>query len=198
MAERTAATGPMGLWTRGVKKKRRHPRQAFARCRDAVLSEQLDDFLAGLIIKRDGVLRLSATYPEVAWLEDHLVEIKHEIDTFKPHRIAIDSLSALERIGTAKGFREFIIGLTSFVKAEQIAGLFTATTSSLFGGSSITEGHISTLTDSIAMPCSRRATSTSTAWSLRCSGTVSRRDSGERAGGSPPISRCAISEAVGS
>jgi circadian clock protein KaiC len=101
--------------------------------------------------ERDGNLRLIATYPKVASLEDHLVEIKNEIDSFKPTRIAIDSLSALERIGTAKGYREFIIGLTSFVKAEQVAGLLTSTTSSLLGGSSITEGHISTLTDAIVL-----------------------------------------------
>jgi circadian clock protein KaiC len=101
--------------------------------------------------ERDGMLRLVATYPEVASLEDHLVEIKNEIDEFKPTRVAIDSLSALERIGTVKGFREFIIGLTSFVKAQQVAGLFTATTPALLGGSSITEGHISTLTDAIVL-----------------------------------------------
>jgi circadian clock protein KaiC len=101
--------------------------------------------------EEEGSLRLVATYPEVASLEDHLVEIKNEIDTFKPNRIAIDSLSALERIGTIRGFREFIIGLTSFVKAEEIAGLFTSTTSALLGGSSITEGHISTLTDAIVL-----------------------------------------------
>jgi circadian clock protein KaiC len=101
--------------------------------------------------ERDGLLRLVATYPEVASLEDHLVEIKNEIDAFAPNRIAIDSLSALERIGTRKGFREFIIGLTSFVKAQQVAGLFTATTEALLGGSSITEGHISTLTDAIVL-----------------------------------------------
>jgi circadian clock protein KaiC len=99
----------------------------------------------------NGTLRLVATYPEVASLEDHLVEIKNEIETFKPTRFAIDSLSALERIGTDKGFREFIIGLTSFVKAERVAGLLTSTTSSLLGGSSITEGHISTLTDAIIL-----------------------------------------------
>jgi circadian clock protein KaiC len=92
-----------------------------------------------------------ATYPEVASLVDHRVEIKNEIDEFRPHRIAIDSLSALERIGTVKGFREFIIGLTSFVKAQQVAGLFTATTGALLGGASITEGHISTLTDAIVL-----------------------------------------------
>ena len=101
--------------------------------------------------ERDGALRLVATYPEVASLEDHLVEIKNEIDAFQPQRIAIDSLSALERIGTRKGFREFIIGLTSFVKAQEVAGLFTATTEALLGGSSITEGHISTLTDAIVL-----------------------------------------------
>jgi circadian clock protein KaiC len=101
--------------------------------------------------EQDGTLRLIATYPEVASLEDHLVELKNEMDEYKPQRIAIDSLSALERIGTVKGFREFIIGLTSFVKAEQVAALFTATTGALLGGSSITEGHISTLTDAIVL-----------------------------------------------
>ena len=42
------------------------------------------------------------TYPEVASLEDHLVEIKREIDEFRPNRIAIDSLSALERTAAAR------------------------------------------------------------------------------------------------
>lgn len=98
-----------------------------------------------------GTLKLVANYPEIASLEDHLVEIKNAIEEFRPQRLAIDSLSALERIGTVKGFREFIIGLTSFVKAEQVAALFTATTTALLGGSSITEGHISTLTDAIVL-----------------------------------------------
>lgn len=98
-----------------------------------------------------GNLKLFANYPEIASLEDHLVEIKNAIEEYQPQRLAIDSLSALERIGTVKGFREFIIGLTSFVKAEQVAALFTATTTALLGGSSITEGHISTLTDAIVL-----------------------------------------------
>jgi len=63
----------------------------------------------------------------------------------------IDSLSALERVSTIKGFREFAIGLTSFIKHMEIAGLYTATTSTLLGGTSITEGHISTITDSIIL-----------------------------------------------
>jgi circadian clock protein KaiC len=50
-----------------------------------------------------------------------------------------------------KGFREFVIGLTSFIKQQEIAGLFTATTPSLLGGESVTEAHISTITDSIIL-----------------------------------------------
>ena len=44
-----------------------------------------------------------------------------------------------------------MIGLTSFIKHQEITGLFTSTTGSLMGGDSITESHISTLTDSIIL-----------------------------------------------
>jgi circadian clock protein KaiC len=99
----------------------------------------------------DGILMVICKYPEVASLEDHLIEIKENVKKFKPTRVAIDSLSALERISTVRGFREFVIGLTSFIKEGEIAGLFTATTSTLAGGTSVTEAHISTLTDSIIL-----------------------------------------------
>ncbi len=102
-------------------------------------------------LERDGLLKVVATYPEVASMEDHLVEITGAIERFKPDRIAIDSLTAIERSGTARGFREFIIVLTSYVKQEQIAALFTATTPTLLGGPSVTDSHISTLTDSIIL-----------------------------------------------
>jgi len=102
-------------------------------------------------LEKQGLLRVVATYPEVASVEDHLVEITRQIEEFRPARIAIDSLSALERSGSAKGFREFIIVLTSYLKAEQIAALFTATTPTLIGGASVTDAHISTLTDSIIL-----------------------------------------------
>ncbi len=102
-------------------------------------------------MERDGMLRVHCVYPEVAGLEDHLIEMQRIIGEFKPSRVAIDSLSALERVSTLKGFREFVIGLTSFIKHQEIAGLFTATTPTLLGGSSSTEAHISTITDSIIL-----------------------------------------------
>lgn len=102
-------------------------------------------------MERDGVLRVVCDYPEVASLEDWLLTIQREVDDFKPNRVALDSISALERVGTMKAFREFVIGFTSFIKQQEITGLFTSTTPTLMGGTSITEGHISTLTDSIIL-----------------------------------------------
>ncbi|MCA9906274.1 MAG: circadian clock protein KaiC, partial [Anaerolineae bacterium] len=78
-----------------------------------------------------------------------LIDIKAQIDAFQPNRVAIDSLSALERISTFKSYREFALGITSFIKDRETAGLFTSTTPALLGGTSITEAHISTITDSI-------------------------------------------------
>ena len=102
-------------------------------------------------MEKDGMLRVLCDYPEVAGLEEWLIRIKATIEEFKPKRVALDSLSALERGGSSKGFREFVIGLTSFIKHQEITGLFTSTTASLMGGTSITESHISTLTDSIIL-----------------------------------------------
>jgi circadian clock protein KaiC len=98
-----------------------------------------------------GMLRVVCLYPEVLGLEDHLIRIKKEVEAFKPARIAVDSLSALERVSSIKSFREFVVGLTSFIKHLEIAGLFTATTPTLMGGTSVTETHISTITDSIIL-----------------------------------------------
>jgi circadian clock protein KaiC len=102
-------------------------------------------------MEAEGRLKVVCAYPEAASLEAHLIEMKQVIDGFRPDRVAVDSLSALERVAPLKSFREFVIGLTSFVKHKEIPGLFTATTSSLLGGTSITETHISTTTDSIIL-----------------------------------------------
>ncbi len=102
-------------------------------------------------MEKAGKLKVICEYPETAGLEDHLIKIKKEIDAFKPNRVSIDSLSAMERVSTIKGFREFVIGLTSFIKHQEVAGLFTSTTPSLMGGTSITEAHISTITDTIIL-----------------------------------------------
>lgn len=98
-----------------------------------------------------GRLRVYAAFPESAGLEDHLIRMKGLIDTFQPRRITVDSLSALERGSTTKAFREFVIGLSAYIKQQEIAGMFTVTTSDLSGGTTITDGHISTITDAVLL-----------------------------------------------
>ncbi len=102
-------------------------------------------------MEKEGKLKVVCAYPETAGLEDHLLMMRKIMTEYRPNRVAIDSLSALERVSTVKGFREFVIGLTSFIKHQEIAGLFTSTTPTLMGGTSVTEAHISTITDSIIL-----------------------------------------------
>jgi circadian clock protein KaiC len=102
-------------------------------------------------LERDGKLLIISEYPHAYGLEDHLLRIRRVIEEYQPNRVAVDSLSALERMSTIQGFREFVTGLTSFIKLHEIVGLFTSSTPTLAGGTSITESHISTITDSIIL-----------------------------------------------
>jgi circadian clock protein KaiC len=102
-------------------------------------------------MEQKGLLKILCSYPESAGLEDHLQIIKSEIAEFKPSRIAIDSLSALARGVSNNAFRQFVIGVTGYAKQEEITGFFTNTTDQFMGSHSITDSHISTITDTILM-----------------------------------------------
>jgi len=100
-------------------------------------------------MEQQGLLKILCAYPESAGLEDHLQTIKQEIADFKPARIAIDSLSAIARGVSNNAFRQFVIGVTGFAKQEEITGFFTNTTDQFMGSNSITNTHISAITDTI-------------------------------------------------
>jgi circadian clock protein KaiC len=104
------------------------------------------DFLA---YEEQGLLEILALYPEVASLDDHLLEIQTRVKRFEPRRLVVDSLSALERLGSALSYRGFIIGLTSFVKTVGATTFVTAASAHLLGGPSVTDSHISGLIDGI-------------------------------------------------
>src|SRR5438046_8233446 len=81
-------------------------------------------------MERDGRLRIVCDYPDLSGLEDWLVTIQQIITDFKPQRVALDSLSALENVGTLTAFRESVIGRTSFIRHQGITATSTATTRS--------------------------------------------------------------------
>jgi len=98
------------------------------------------------------LLRLEAAYPEsYGGLEDLQLYMKQVIQEWQPRRVVIDSLSAVERVGQDQDFREFVLGITSYLKDHQITGFFTSTATTLYGGDSISQGRISTITDTILM-----------------------------------------------
>ncbi|OAI54417.1 hypothetical protein AYO47_02915 [Planctomyces sp. SCGC AG-212-M04] len=101
--------------------------------------------------ERAGLLKIACQYPEAQGFEGHAYAIQREIEQYRPSRLVIDSISALERIGSVRHFREFVIGLTGFVKQKQVCSLFTSSSPSLSGGISITDAHISTITDAIVL-----------------------------------------------
>ena len=101
--------------------------------------------------EKEGMLKILFRYPESTRLENHLIRMQEAIQEFKPHRVVIDSLTALEKVATFNGFREFIASLNATVRGQGMTGLYTATAPTLLGGSSVTESHISTSTDSIIL-----------------------------------------------
>ena len=101
--------------------------------------------------REKGLLRCVSRYPESAGLEGHLVAIREAVEAFRPDRVIIDSVSALERIAEVRLFREFVIGLTGYLKDQQVCTLMTSTSDDLSGGDSVTEQHISTITDAIVL-----------------------------------------------
>lgn len=106
------------------------------------------DFVA---LQESGKLHLSCRYPETIAIEDLLLDMKRQIDELEPRRVAIDSLSALERVAGLRTFREFLLSITAYLKEREITGLFTSTTPGLLGGDSVTDSRISTITDSIIL-----------------------------------------------
>lgn len=69
--------------------------------------------------EQSGRLHILSEYPEISALEHHLLRIKKQIERFRPTRVAVDSLSALERISTPRTFREFVLALTSYALASR-------------------------------------------------------------------------------
>jgi circadian clock protein KaiC len=102
-------------------------------------------------MEASGRLLIVAQAPEAASLEDHLQRMKSTIEQFQPDRIAIDSLTALQRIATIKSFREYVLGLAYHIKTHAMAGLVTSSVKNFLGSEGSGELHVSTISDVITL-----------------------------------------------
>lgn len=101
-------------------------------------------------MERDGLLRMINVAPESAGLEDHFARLRRAVEEFNPARLALDSLSALERVASPRAFREFVLALAAYTRQRGITALFTVSTS-LSGATPVTETHITTIADAIVL-----------------------------------------------
>ena len=90
----------------GVKNNEKCLMLAFEESRDQLLRNALGWGVNYEQMEKKGKLKIVCRYPEVTGLESHFVSIREEIEAFEPQRVAIDSVSALERVSNIKGFRE--------------------------------------------------------------------------------------------
>ncbi len=124
---------------------------AFEESREQILRNALGWGIDFEQMEQAGKLKIICRYPELVGLESHFINIKAEIEQFQPQRVAIDSISALERVSSLKSFREFLLTLNTLFKEQGITALGTANTANLIGSESITESNISTNTDLIIL-----------------------------------------------
>lgn len=101
--------------------------------------------------EREDAVRLESIYPERMGLEDLLQRIGRTIAEYGPRRVALDSLTALERVSSQRQFREFVVRLCGMLKEREIAGLFTNTATMISGGETVTDAYVSTITDGIVL-----------------------------------------------
>ena len=101
--------------------------------------------------QREGQLKILSRYPARTGLEDLLVQIKHEVERLEPTRLVIDGLNTLAHNAPEKGFREFAVGLSSYLKSRKVATLMTTTREGLTNGGRATESYLSTVTDAIVI-----------------------------------------------
>jgi len=102
-------------------------------------------------LREEGLLRVVSVYPEEASLEDHLLEIKELVDEYRPTRLVVDSLTALERAGSAPAFREFVVGLTSYARQRDLTTLLTASAGGPPAVAGVAQNHVSTLADTVVL-----------------------------------------------
>ncbi|POX36059.1 circadian clock protein KaiC [Streptomyces sp. Ru73] len=77
-------------------------------------------------MEASGLLQVVSEYPETSALEDHFIQVRRAVEEFRPARLVIDTLSALERITTPRALLDFFIALGAVLRPRAITALITS------------------------------------------------------------------------
>jgi circadian clock protein KaiC len=100
--------------------------------------------------QRRELLHVVALYPEVASLDDHLVEIADLVQRVQPSRMVLDGLTALERVGSEASYRAFLLGVTAFVRGAGLATVMTSAPAATTDRS-VTSTNVAGLVDTVVV-----------------------------------------------
>lgn len=95
-----------------------------------------------------GNLRVICRYPEATSLEDLLVDLRVDLEEFKPSLIVLDSISSIEHASSERGFRQFMIGVASILRQHGRSALITQTVMAGMSGEHAAP-YLSTIADAI-------------------------------------------------
>lgn len=98
-----------------------------------------------------GRLCIHCSHPDAAGPEQQLIDIRNLLEEFRPTRLVVDGLTAMENVAGEQGKYDFMMGITAMIRHRDLACLLTSSTPALLGGQSITECRASTLADAIIL-----------------------------------------------
>jgi circadian clock protein KaiC len=97
-----------------------------------------------------GNLKVECRYPEATSPEDLLVELRSGLASFKPSLIVVDSISSIEHSTSERGFRQFMVGLSSLIREHSRSALLTQTIGT-FAENDVAPPYLSTIPDAILL-----------------------------------------------
>jgi circadian clock protein KaiC len=99
-------------------------------------------------LEQKGCLSLVCRYPESMGFEDLLVHLRASLEEFQPSLMVLDSISSIEHSLSEKGFRQFMVGLTSIIREHSRSALLTQAVAQ-GGAAEQTAPYLSTIADAI-------------------------------------------------
>ena len=102
---------------------------SFEESREAMVTAMLS---AGIDLRpplRTRKLVIQSALPEAMGSDDHLIRALDIIDTFKPHHVTLDAISACVRMGSQQAAFDYLMRLVSILKERGITSIMTNQTS---------------------------------------------------------------------
>jgi circadian clock protein KaiC len=101
--------------------------------------------------EKKGLLVLRCVYPGEKFLEEHLADIKQIVESKGLKRCVVDSLSSISHSFQLDVFTDFAKRLNGYLKVQNVTNFFTSSTAAFMGAQTLTESHLSVMTDNIVM-----------------------------------------------